>query len=303
MYHNTYPSIGSFAGFVELKDLRNQSKRVYLHYVIELAKYYQSDPATLSEEQVRQFFIYLRRDKQLSQSSLHGARASVRCFFTEHLKQQSWSVFKELIIRRSKTLPRVLSREQVAKLLGVVCVDRFGVCLRLIYHCGLRVSEAVRIQVRDINGADLRIHIRNGKGAKDRYVPLSRGMLEELRTFWKTHRNPVWLFPLRGTSRRKDVRQILAQATAPMNARNLEAAFSVLRAQCGLDKKVCIHTLRHSYATHLLEEGISLRQIGQYLGHSTLDTTALYTHLTATSEAKTHQALDKLHELIRQPAQ
>ena len=93
-------------------------------------------------------------------------------------------------------------------------------------------------------------------------------------------------------------RQILAQATAPMKARNLETVFGAVRAQCGLDKEVCLHTLRHSYATHLLEEGISLRQIGQYLGHSTLDTTALYTHLTTTSEAKTHQALDKLHQLI-----
>jgi integrase/recombinase XerD len=185
----------------------------------------------------------------------------------------------------------------------VVREGRFATCLRLIYHCGLRVGEAVQIQIADIHGKENppRLHVRNGKGGKDRFVPLTAAMAEELRTFWRTHRHQRWLFPAPGRAwaeRASTLQGRMGQATAPMSVSAVQNAFRLARAQSGINPQSTVHSLRHSYATHLLEEGVSLRQIAQYLGHESLDTTVIYTHLTAISEARTQAALQRLYRQL-----
>jgi integrase/recombinase XerD len=292
-----YPSIAKFLQLVELKDFKPPTKKEYVRYLRRLADHVHCDPATITEDQLRQYFLFLRQHKQFSGSAMSIAKAAFQLFFREHLGHSDWKVFSELVIRRGAPLPLVLSREDVHRVLGCLREDRFRVCLRLIYHCGLRVGEAVKIQVTDVEADQLRLRIREGKGGKDRYVPITQRMVGELRVFWKTHRNPLWLFPGPGRQwrdRTEDRNAVLRRATTCMSVSAVQNAFRLARAQTGIHPEACVHTLRHCYATHLLEEGISLRLISQYLGHASLDVTVIYTHLTATNEGQARAALDRL---------
>lgn len=291
------PSITRFKGLVELKDFKPATKKEYVRYVRRLAEHFHCDPATLSEDQLRQYFLFLRQEKKFSGSAMSIAKAALQLFFREHLGHTDWKVFGELVIRRGQPLPLVLSREEVRRTLDCLREERFRTCLRLIYHCGLRVGEAVKIKVTDIDAAQLRLRIVQGKGGKDRYVPLTARLVEELRAFWKTHRNPVWLFPAPGRpwrERAEDRNAVLRRATTCMSVSAVQNAFRLARAQSGIHPQACVHTLRHCYATHLLEEGVSLRLISQYLGHASLDVTVIYTHLTATNEGHARAALERL---------
>jgi integrase/recombinase XerD len=154
------------------------------------------------------------------------------------------------------------------------------------------------LKVRDIDRAAGRIHVREGKGGKDRYVPIAPAMLAELGRFWRRHRHPRWLFPgLRCDWKlMKEPAHLRArQAKTPMSASSVQGAFRLALAQSGIGKPATPHTLRHSYATHLLEEGVSIRLISEYLGHASLDATVVYTHLTACNEARTREVLERLH--------
>lgn len=292
-----YSSIANFQQLVELKDFKPPTRKEYVRYVRRLADHFKSDPALLTEDQLRQYFLFLRQHKQFSGSAMSIGKAAFQLFFRAHLGHADWKVFSELVIRRNAPLPLVLARADVHRTLNALREERFRVCLRLIYHCGLRVGEAVKIKVTDIDANQLRLHVRLGKGGKDRSVPVTARMIAELRAFWKTHRNPVWLFPAPGRpwrARSEDRNAVLGRATTCMSVSAVQNAFRLARARSGIHPQACVHTLRHCYATHLLEEGVSLRLISQYLGHASLDVTVIYTHLTATNEGQARAALDRL---------
>lgn len=299
-----YPSITQFQQHVELKDFRAPTKKEYVRYVRKLAEHFQCDPATLTEDQLREYFLFLRQHKRYQPATMKGAKYSLLCFFVEHLKHKDWSVFRDVRVAKPEVLPIVLSRAEVQKLLATVREPRFRACLTLMYHCGLRVGETVRIELKDIHGRENppRLHVKNGKGGKDRYVPLAAGMVAQLRDWWKTHQNPKLLFPSPGrgwADRSLSLSQSLHLSSGPMSESCVQAAYRMARAASGVNPASTTHTLRHSYATHLLEEGVSLRQISAYLGHNTLDTTVIYTHLTAISEARTQAALSKLYQNLK----
>ena len=299
-----YPSITQFQQLVELKDFRKPTKKEYVRYVRKLAEHFQCDPATLTENQIREYFLFLRQHKHYTHSPMKMAKYALLCFYVQLLKVTGWTVFKEVRIAERQVLPIVLSRSEVQAVLGVVREPRFRTCLRLMYHCGLRVGEAVRIEVKDIHGREHppRLHVKNGKGGKDRYVPVSPAMVEELRQWWRTHQNPRFLFPTPGrgwADRTFTLSQSMHQAAGPMSESCVQSAYRMARAATGVNPASTTHTLRHSYATHLLEEGVSLLQISRYLGHTTLDTTVIYTHLTAVSEARTQAALSKLYQSLK----
>lgn len=293
-----YPSIAKFTQLVELKDFKPPTKKEYVRYVRRLSDHFNCDPATLTEDQLRSYFLFLRQEKKFSGSAMSIGKAAFQLFFGEHLGHGDWKVFSELVIRRNAPLPLVLSREEVQRALGCLREERFRVCLRLIYHGGLRVGEAVKIKVTDLDAAQGRLHIRLGKGGKDRSVPITARMIEELRAFWKTHRNPVWLFPAPGRPwrswRTATSLRWLQNAQTHLSVSAVQNAFRLARAESGIHPQSCVHTLRHCYATHLLEEGVSLRLISQYLGHASLDVTVIYTHLTAVNEGHARAALDRL---------
>jgi integrase/recombinase XerD len=296
-----YPSIVQFQQLVELKDYRGPTKKEYVRYVRKFAEHLQADPATATEDRLREYFLFLRQKKGYSRSPMNVAKCALRCFYRECLKVPGWTVFEELRIAQPEVLPMVLSRDEVGRVLDAVREARFRTCLRLMYHCGLRVSEAVRLEVRDLQNTRAeqpRLHVRNGKGGKDRYVPMAPAMVAELRAWWKVHRHRTWLFPSPGrgwAERAHSLSEAMQRAIEPMSTCAVQMAFKLARAQSGTNPAATCHTLRHSYATHLLEEGGALLQISRYLGHESLDTTVVYTHLTSVSEARTQQALRTLY--------
>jgi len=201
-------SITKFRELVELKDFKPPTKKEYVRCLRRLGDSFHADPASLTEDQLRHYFLYLRQERKFSGSAMSIVRAALQRFYRQQLGRADWKVFSELTIRRGQPLPIVLSRAEVQRLLGTLRAARFRVCLKLIYGCGLRVGEAVKVKVTDIDGAQLKLHIREGKGGKDRVVPLTQDLVEELRAFWRTHRDKVWLFPGPGCAwrgRRGDV--------------------------------------------------------------------------------------------------
>ena len=300
----TYPSILKFQQLVELKDYRPATKKEYVRYVCKLAEHFQCDPATLSENQIREYFLFLRQHKHYKAAPMKAAKYSLLCFYLDCVKVQGWTVFKEVRIAEPEVLPIVLSRQEIQAVLAAVREPRFCTCLRLMYHCGLRVGETLAIEIKDIHGRERppRLHIRNGKGGKDRYVPMAAAMVEELRQWWRTHQNPRFLFPSPGrgwADRTLTLSQSMTQSLGPMSVSSVQMAYRLARAASAVNSASTTHSLRHSYATHLLEEGVSLRQISHYLGHESLDTTVIYTHLTAISEARTQVALQALYQPLK----
>jgi site-specific recombinase XerD len=302
----SYPSITRFEQHVELKDYRPPTKDEYVRNIRRLANHFNCDPARLSEDRIRQYFLFLRQDRRSGNSTMKMVKYALRSFFVEHLKIKKWSVFDDLRISEPLVLPVVLSRAEVQTVLNAVKEPRFRVCLRLMYYCGLRVSEAVGLQIKDIHGRENppRLHIRDGKGGKDRYVPIAPAMVEELRQWWRVHRNPKFLFPTPGMGKGAGQRPLvlieaMKRSLDSMREHSVQIAYRLAQEASGVNPDSTPHTLRHSYATHLLEEGVSLLQISRYLGLDSLNTTVIYTHLTAVSEMRTQTALKNLHQPLK----
>jgi site-specific recombinase XerD len=245
----------------------------YVRVVRQLAEHHRQSPDELTEDDIRRYFVHLTHVKRVSRSTATVAMAGIRFFYEKTLGRE-WKVFGLARPPRSNKLPVVLAREEVRKILGQVEDDAYRVCLTTIYACGLRLMEGARIQVLDIDGRRRMLHV-HGKRGKDRYVPIPQAALNMLREHWRTHKSPRWVFlapPRVGGAHDPDRRLMTRQA--------VWSAFKCALKDTGINKKACVHTLRHSYATHLLEEGVSLRLIQAYLGHRSPRTTAIYTHLT-----------------------
>jgi integrase/recombinase XerD len=243
-----YPSIQQFQAFVELKDYRPATKKEYVRYVRKLAEHFQCDPAILTEDQLREYFLFLRQHKRYKPAPMKAAKFSLRSFFADCLKlSSSWTVFREVRIVQNQTLPIVLSRQEVAALLAAVREIRFKTCLRLMYYCGLRVGEAVQIAPQDIHGKEEfpRLHVKNAKGGKDRYVPVAPAMVEELRHWWCTHRNRNWLFPSPGpgwADRTLSLSQVMSTSETFMSVSSVQMAYRLARAASGITPLDHAHT-------------------------------------------------------------
>jgi site-specific recombinase XerD len=287
-------SLLRFAELLKLRTLAASTQAEYLRYVRKLAARLGRDPATLDEPQVRAHLLHLKEAQKYSPSSMRTAVAAFAAFFNLHLGHD-WKLFGLVRSPSAQTLPQVLTRAEVAQLFSVLREERFLVVLRFIYACGLRIGEAVKVEVGDLRGGE-RVHVREAKGGKDRYVPLPPAMVAELRAFWKTHRHPRFLFPGVGRGWREGSSSPaqLAHAAEPMGVGSIQHCVRLAVAEAGLPQGTCVHTLRHSYATHLLEEGVSIRLISAYLGHASIETTAIYTHLTAVNEASARAAVARL---------
>jgi len=202
-------------------------------------------------------------------------RATPKFFFI-HVLQKQWPVFEYLKAQKEKLLPCVLNRDEVLQVLQQVHTFHNFAYLATVYTCGLRLQEALYLQTSDIDAKRMMIHVHRGKGAKDRYVPLPEETLALLRKYWATHRNPVLIFPALGRGH-----QNASKSKTPMAIDSVQGAFRSAKHKTTINKRrVTIHTLRHSYATHLLEEGVNIRVIQRYLGHTMLETTMVYLHLT-----------------------
>lgn len=289
-----YPSQVRLEEVLALRSMSHATREEYRRYVLRFAQHKKCDPESLDEPAVRAYLLYLRDVRNYSASTMRGACASLK-FYYQHVLGRDYRLFDLVRWPDRKKLPSVLSREEVAKLFNAVHEARFRIVFRVIYSCGLRISEAVKLEVGDIRNGGRCLLIRQGKGDKDRMVPLPASVLRELRQWWRTHRHPRFLFPAMGRGYSIGDETRLGLAIEPMSITSIQTCFRLALCEAGFAKgRACVHTLRHSYATHLLEEGVGLLQISRYLGHSTLDTTIVYTHLTAVSEERSCAVIDKL---------
>jgi len=271
-----------------LRGLSTQTQESYVRAVRRLAEHYHKSPDCISEEELRQYLLYLKNEKQASASAFKIALCGIK-FFYEHTLRREWVILDLARPVQEHKLPVVLSVEEVQRILGCLRLPRYRVCLGVIYACGLRLREGVHLQVPDIDSDRMVIHVRHAKGNKERYVPLPQCALLALRQYWVTHRHPIWLFPARTPA---DVSP--AAVTQPMDVSSTQRAFRIALGESGVQKAATIHTLRHSYATHLLEAGVNLRVIQAYLGHSSPSTTAIYTHLTREANDLAAQAINRV---------
>jgi integrase len=233
--------------------------------------------------------LHLKNDRKLASTSLIVACCGIK-FFYSYTAPRDWPTLKHLRVRRDKTLPNVRSVEGVRRLIAAVRTPHNRAYFWTVYSLGLRLGEGLNLQVRDIDGGRMMVHVHRGKGAKDRYVPLPSSTLKTLLAYWATHRHPVRLFPATGRDHRR-----AAAADGPMERSSVPGALRRVVRELGSRKTISVHTLRHSYATHLLEAGVNRRLIQQYLGHSSLRTTMVYLHLTRVSH---EQASARIEELM-----
>jgi len=248
---------------------------VYVRSVRQLAEHYGRSPDLITEEELRGYFLHLVEVKKLARPSLTIALCGIKSFY-EHTVQRDWNVFDVIRPPRERKLPVVLGRGEVRRVLRCVKIDLYRVCLTTIYACGLRLREGTELQVHQIDGDRMQLHIV-GTGNKQRNVPLAEPTLEMLRELWRAHRSPRWLFPARA---RHGIEYSVAHDRGPVHFSSVQAALRQAAKRSGVNKRINVRSLRHSYATHLLEAGVNLRLIQVYLGHSSPKTTAIYTHLT-----------------------
>jgi len=268
--------------FLDDMRIRNYAARTidsYLAGVTRFAKHFGRSPEHLGAEEIRTFQLHLLHE-QVSWSQFNQIVCALRLLYTITLGRPEM-VTVIPFGKRPKTLPSVLSPEEVKQLLAAARPGLERILLSTTYACGLRISEVVNLQVTDIDAARMVIHVRLAKGAKDRLVPLSARLLAELRLWWQQHRTRPWLFP--GVI-----------AGRPVTVGGVQRLFARVLRRSGLHKPASMHTLRHSYATHLLEAGVNVVTLQKILGHSDLSTTAHYLHVSTQQLRQTPSLLDLL---------
>lgn len=256
---------------LKLGGIADSTAEAYVWAVKRLSRRFMRSPDELTEDEVRSYLLSLSNQTTTSSSYLRGNLAAIKFLYTKTLGRE-WKVFDLAQPKRERKLPVVLSREEVWRILDCVHAPVYNACLTMLYTCGLRLQEGAGLQTSQIDSERMQVLV-HGKGNRDRYVPLPCGALAMLRDCWRTHRSLPWLFPARRNGVKNDHPQ-------PVNVRSVRTAFNAALEESGVRKKAHPHTLRHSYATHLLEDGVNLRLIQMYLGHASLRTTQIYTHLT-----------------------
>lgn len=268
---------------MRLRDFRERTQEGYLLATRQFMDWVGRAPSRLTDEHVRAYILHMREEKKLAPSTINIAVHALRFYF-RHTLQRDCKVFDLLRVNKPRMLPVVMSPGEVRASVGAVRHPVRRMALWTIYALGLRLNEGLKLETGHIDGNRLIVWVRNGKGARDRGVPLPRPLLARLRRYWKTERpasTTKYLFVPEG-------------GETHLHETTLQKTFVAARADARINKEATIHTLRHSYATHLLEAGISLRTIQGLLGHKSMRTTEVYLHVTQPGAEKLQETLDKI---------
>ncbi len=268
---------------MRLRDYAAKTQQAYQGAVKQLVAWLDCEPTLWTEDDIRQYFLYLREEKLAAPSSINVALQGVR-FFIRHTLGRDWPVLELIGVKLPKKLPVVLSRKEVRAVLSVVRDPMRRTMLTTIYALGLRLGEALRLQTEHIDSDRLMVWVRNGKGVRDRGVLLPRPLLLRLRRYWKAVRTPAQSSHL----------FISPKTGKTPHPTTLQKTFTAARKDAAVIKPASIHTLRHSYATHLLESGVTLPTIQKLLGHRRMKTTMVYMHVTHPSTERLQETLDRL---------
>ena len=268
---------------LERRNYSERTMRHYLRFVERFAKHFGKSPDKLGPDHLRSYQAYLLKERKLCPGTVENHVAALRFFFIRTLHRHEFRQFLPYPkVRRN--LPNILSREEVARLIEASSSLFERTLLMVLYGTGMRRAEIARLKIADIDSQRMIVHVVNGKGGKDRDLPLSPALLETLRAYWRWLKPRTWLFPSR----------LHRDAEQPITDKIVWRACAQARKRAGIRKRVSPHLIRHSWATHLLEAGTDLRTIQLLLGHEDLETTARYLHL---SQQHLHQVANPLEEL------
>ena len=272
---------------LQLNGKGERTQEAYARAVRMLIEFQHQAPDEITADALQAYFLHRRNVSRWSPATLRICYAGIRFFF-EKVLQRDWPLLQFLRAQRERKLPAVLSVAEVRRVLSCVRTVHNAVFLTTVYSCGLRLQEGLHLEVADIDSARMMVHVHRGKGAKDRYVPLPGSTLGLLRKYWRTHRNPRLLFPAIGRGH-----QTAPGATTPLATSSVQGAFrQAVRAADIHKRQVSLHTPRHCYATHLLEAGVNIRVIQRYMGHTDLETTMVYLHLTQKGQEDAYHPID-----------
>lgn len=294
-YTHPYESMSRFADFLALRYDANRTRHAYYRQVRLIHQHFACDPVAISEAQLRDYFLVVKLKKHWQPKTIRQALAAARMFFVELLDQEPWPLFSQIRTKDHDSLPAVLTRPQVIGLLTYVRLRRYRTPLKLIYCCGLRLSECLALTIHDIHGPENKLVIRNSKGHQDRVVPLPTSLYLELRRYWSFHKHRLLIFPNvgRGHNTPEALAARMRNATSPMPCSSLQRLLILARKQLNIPG-ASVHSLRHSFATHLLEAGAHLHTIQRLLGHKQITSTMIYLHLTHQSTKDALALMDQL---------
>jgi len=265
---------------LELKNFSPKTVVCYLQWMVQFVRHYGRSPVEMGEEEIRNYLYHLMKEKDVSQSSINQAYSAIK-FFYQSTMGREWNAVKIPRMKKRKKLPVVFAREEVRLLFNCTGNLKHRAILTTIYSGGLRVGEATHLKVSDIDSKRMMIRVQGGKGNKDRYTLLGKSTLDILKRYWDAYRPVEWLFPGR-------------HFTSPISNSSVRKVFKVALHRAGIKKNASVHTLRHSFATHLLESGVDLYYIQRLLGHSSGSTTSIYLHITGKDLGKVKSPIDLL---------
>lgn len=274
---------------MRLRGLSSRTQKSYLYGVRKLTEHFGKEPDQVTEDELKEYLLYLLNEKNYAPATVKLRINGVANLFKYTLKRKS-EVLAGFKVQVKNKIPVILSVEEVKHLIGCLNMFHNYVFFVLVYSCGLRISEALHLEVQDIDGKAMRIKIRAGKGNKDRFIPLPQSTYQLLRSYWALHRNPKLIFPASGRCHTK-----APVSTTPMEASSVRTALKKAKQKAGLAKEgICVHTFRHSYATHLLEAGVDIRKVQRYLGHQNLQSTSVYLHMTSIGNDEAHKRINSI---------
>jgi len=258
---------------------------VYSRAIRRISEYFDQCPDRLTQDQLKDYFSDLV--KNYSWSTVKVDRNGLQ-FFYKHILDKHWVWVDIVKPPQKKVLPDILTAKEVERIINGTRTLRYQTFLLTAYSMGLRLGEALNLKVGDIDSARMKVHVRQGKGKKDRFVTLPQRTLQALRAYWVTHRHPSLLFPAGKTPEQQHVSKLT------MDRGGLQKSFKVIVKSCGISKPVTLHSLRHCYGAHLVETGLNLRSIQHEMGHECPKTTALYTQLTEVTHQNTNKTINRL---------
>ena len=268
---------------MSIRNLAQNTQQCYVQHVASFARYFDCSPESMGPEKVREYQVHLLEDCKLAPSSIIIAVSALRFLYKVTLKQP-WAPDEIPMPKKPFKLPVILSPEEVMRFLESVASMKHRAILMAAYAAGLRVSEATHLKVTDVDSQRMMLRVAQGKAAKDRYVMLSPRLLEELRTYWRVGRPKTWLFP-------GDI------AGSPITRYAVGEACQKARRCSGIQKPITPHSLRHAFATHLLERGVDVRRIQLLMGHRSLATTTRYLKVATSTICATTSPLDLLPDI------
>lgn len=265
---------------LELKGFSPKTQDAYIAHAKRFVKYFMKSPIDMGEAEIKEYLYYLISERKLSSSYINTTYSALKFLYETTLKRQ-WDMKSIPRTKKAKRLPIVLSKDEVKRIINVTTNLKHKTILATTYAAGLRVSEAAHLKVTDIDSSNMQIRIEQGKGKKDRYTLLSKKNLEILREYYKLYHPTTYLFPG-------------GQYDKSIDTRTIQRIFEKAKKKAAIKKAVTVHSLRHSFATHLLEAGTDIYHIQQLLGHSNVKTTSIYIHLTNHQALKLESPLDSL---------